>query len=396
MNTVPANALTPAYIYPLHADYREDVLNFFLYPDAGEINLGSGGGSAPHPSYGHSVKQMTGRLSPTFSFSLMFEGISPPTRYGATSSGLESRHMLENELPKLDRYGTGTPLVAQAAFDWFMRNVGPDDTRQLKDEAQLFVLKLWGSGSRIVSLDRVKLTPMIMSRSTGYENLVRRFRADLSGEYVYPVKIDISMFKKKGKRRGKGPAKPAQKQAPATATKPAAPAAPTPRDAAVAAFTGAAATSALHTAAGAAVVPSDSAGNYKGGANVVEDLSREVTEKREAVSREKKAAASYWAARNTAAENAGNDIKWQKRADAAEAAYEAQVANATTEALIRLGKSVTPQGMSRVQSYDRDVDLSEQANRNRNLGFLNPNDTPTPFLGAHVVSGSTARKAGGL
>ncbi len=178
------NGLTAAYIYPLGD--KSDILNFWLYPDSGEISLGSGGGSAPHPSYGHSVKQLTGRLSPTFSYSLIFEGVSPTRHRAGGAQGLD-----------------GSTWTAHFAFKWFMRNVGPEGSGEYRDEAQQFVMCLW-DGSKLVSLDKVKLTPMIVSRAKGTENLIRRFRADVQGEYIYPVQVDQGLFKKKRKPRRRG------------------------------------------------------------------------------------------------------------------------------------------------------------------------------------------------
>ena len=208
--------LSRAYIYPQGAP--TDVLNFLLYPDSGEISLGSGGGSNPHPSYGHSVKQLTGRMSPTFSFSLIFEGVSHsfPTRAGSQAGNLSTTAFEDITA------GNSSTAIAHNAFKWFMRNVGPEGNTDFKDEAQQFVMKLWDSGSRLVSLDRVKITPLIVSRAARTENLVRRFRADVQGEYIYPVQVDQSIFKKRVKGKGK-------KKAATEKTTPAPAAAPAPK-----------------------------------------------------------------------------------------------------------------------------------------------------------------------
>lgn len=207
------NSLTPAFIYPLGD--KSDVLNFFLYPDSGDISLGSGGGSQPHPSYGHSVKQLTGRLSPTFTFSLIFEGVSSELSDRAGSSaGSVSALDVANEGDVDNAAGN----VANDAFRWFMRNVGPDGVGEYRDEAQQFVMKLWGAGSKLVSIDRAKLTPMVMSRLRGRENVIRRFRADVQGEYIYPVQVDQGLFKKKRKPAKRGGATEAKTPIPRLST----------------------------------------------------------------------------------------------------------------------------------------------------------------------------------
>lgn len=199
--------LTPGYIYPLH---EQDVLSFYLFPDEMEMRLVNGGGSNLHPSLGHSVSQPTGRGSPTFSFSVIFEGVTLDVPHHA---GSDSHSRAPDQFGSLAyqqaRVDSGDRTnIAQLAVDWIMKHIGPRGDRK----AKIFVMRMWEPRSQLVRFTDVTVKPLIVSHRKGMEGTVRRFKATFNGEYFYPVAVDERYFlkrPKKSKRQAKAAAKAA-------------------------------------------------------------------------------------------------------------------------------------------------------------------------------------------
>lgn len=205
--------LTPGFIYPLNS---ADVLNFYLFPDEMDIELSNGGGSEMHPSLGHSVTQLTGRGSPTFNFSLIFEGVewSYPRLSGSDNVGPRWASIVDGDNPKAG-FLPMNRNPAHLAYEWLMRHVGPRSNAPNNNRAQVFVMRLWEPQSQLVRLMKVSIKPMVVSNAQGEEGTIRRFRANFQGEYYYPMNVDMRVLQKRRRKRVKkgGTAKPETKAA---------------------------------------------------------------------------------------------------------------------------------------------------------------------------------------
>lgn len=174
----------PAYVYPLNNP--EDVLYFDLFPDQMSQSFGSHGGSHAMPSLSHHINQRTGRKSPTFKYSLLFDEVEDDGVYGS----------------------------AQKAYEWIQTYVGPHPVSTAQRGSQVFVLKVV-SGPRLVTLDQVDITV----QATWHSGEVRRCKVDLSGEEFFPIVIDPGLFrirKKKKKQKAGEEKKPIIRMEPET------------------------------------------------------------------------------------------------------------------------------------------------------------------------------------